>query len=117
MSLARRVACPLSEYVKMKPNTLGIGQYQKDLDDDDLEKSFEMIIKECVNNIGVDVNIASRKLLSYVSGIDENTANQLYNECSSKPIRSREEFKELRFITPKIFKNCAGFLTFSICYS
>lgn len=116
LSLARRVAYPLSEYVKMKPNTLGIGQYQKDLDDDELEKYFEMVIKECVNNIGVDVNRASKKLLSYVSGIDEATANSIYKIYTTGTIKSRDEFKRLDCITPKIFKNCAGFLKFSIYY-
>lgn len=114
LSLARRVSYPLSEYVKMKPSTIGIGQYQKDLDEKELEESFNMIISECVNKIGVDVNRASRKLLSYVSGIDDETTEKLFNYCSNMKIRSRKELKEL--IDPKIFKQCSGFLFFSIYY-
>src|SRR5213075_2322592 len=69
VSIGRRLMDPLAELVKIEPKSIGVGQYQHDVDQDDLKRSLDDVVVSCVNGVGVDVNTASRQLLSYVSGI------------------------------------------------
>src|SRR5207253_7160990 len=77
VSIGRRLMDPLAELVKLDPKSIGVGQYQHDVDQDDLKKSLDDVVVSCVNGVGVDVNTASRQLLAYVSGVHAGVAEQI----------------------------------------
>jgi len=111
ISIARRLQDPLAELVKIDPKSIGVGQYQHDVDQGQLQRSLETVIESCVNRVGVDLNTASWALLRYVAGITERTAQKIVefrNEHGK--FRSRVEVNAVSGIGPKTFEQAAGFL-------
>jgi uncharacterized protein len=111
ISIARRLQDPLAELVKLDPKSIGVGQYQHDVDQKHLHKSLETVIESCVNRVGVDLNTASWALLRYVAGINERTAQKIVefrNEHGR--FRSRVQLTAVPGIGPKTFEQAAGFL-------
>ncbi|MBI2603010.1 MAG: RNA-binding transcriptional accessory protein [Deltaproteobacteria bacterium] len=115
VSIARRLQDPLAELVKIDPRSLGIGQYQHDCDASKLDKTLQETVGSCVNRVGVDMNTASFKLLSNVSGIGPGLAKSLvaYRDKQGG-IRSRQELLQVSGLGPKIFEQAAGFLRTSL---
>lgn len=111
ISIARRLQDPLSELVKVDPKSIGVGQYQHDVDQRQLQQSLESVIESCVNRVGVDLNTSSWTLLRYVAGITERTALNLvsYRDQNGR-FRSREQLLQVSGIGPKTFEQAAGFL-------
>jgi protein Tex len=111
ISIARRLQDPLSELVKVDPKSIGVGQYQHDVDQRQLADSLEKVVESCVNRVGVDLNTSSWTLLRYVSGITERTAMNIVtyrNEHGS--FRARTQVLDVPGIGPKTFEQSAGFL-------
>lgn len=111
ISIARRLQDPLSELVKVDPKSIGVGQYQHDVDQRQLEESLKNVVESCVNRVGVNLNTSSWTLLRHVAGITERTALNLVsyrNENGS--FRSRAQVLDVPGIGPKIFEQAAGFL-------
>ncbi len=111
ISIARRLQDPLSELVKVDPKSIGVGQYQHDVDQRQLQQSLEATIETCVNRVGVDLNTASWTLLRYVSGVTERTALNIvsYRDQNGR-FKSRAELKQVSGIGAKTFEQAAGFL-------
>jgi len=111
ISIARRLQDPLAELVKIDPKSIGVGQYQHDVDQSQLQKSLEAVIESCVNRVGVDLNTASWALLRYVAGISERTAQKIveYRNDHGK-FRSRMQLTAVTGVGPKTFEQAAGFL-------
>lgn len=111
MSLGRRLQDPLSELVKIPPASIGVGQYQHDLDGSKLETALSNVVEDAVNSVGVDLNTASASLLSYVSGVSPTVARNIvaYRE-EHGAFQSRAQLKKVPKLGPKAFQNCAGFL-------
>ncbi len=111
ISIARRLQDPLSELVKVDPKSIGVGQYQHDVDQRQLQQSLETVIESCVNRVGVDLNTASWTLLRYVAGVTERTALSIvsYRDANGR-FRSRAQLREVPGIGPKTFEQAAGFL-------
>jgi protein Tex len=111
ISIARRLQDPLSELVKVDPKSIGVGQYQHDVDQRQLQESLENVIESCVNRVGVDLNTSSWTLLRYVAGITERTALNIvsYRDQNGR-FRSRAQVLEVSGIGPKTFEQAAGFL-------
>ena len=111
ISIARRLQDPLSELVKVDPKSIGVGQYQHDVDQRNLQKSLESVIESCVNRVGVDLNTSSWTLLRYVAGVNERTAMNIVTfRNENGRFRSRVQLKEVPGIGPKTFEQAAGFL-------
>jgi uncharacterized protein len=111
VSIARRLMDPLSELVKIDPKSIGVGQYQHDVDQSDLKKSLDDVVISCVNAVGVDVNRASVELLTYVSGLGPQLAANIVAVRNEKgPFSSRVELKSVPRLGPKAFEQSAGFL-------
>ncbi len=111
VSIARRLMDPLSELVKIDPKSIGVGQYQHDVDQSDLKKALDDVVISCVNAVGVDVNRASIELLTYVSGLGPQLAANIVAVRNEKgPFTSREELKNVSRLGPKAFEQSAGFL-------
>jgi protein Tex len=111
ISIARRLQDPLSELVKVDPKSIGVGQYQHDVDQRQLQQSLESVIESCVNRVGVDLNTSSWTLLRYIAGVTERTALNIVtfrNENGS--FRSRTQLRKVPGIGPKTFEQAAGFL-------
>ena len=111
VSIGRRLMDPLAELVKIDPKSIGVGQYQHDVDQSELKKSLDMVVESCVNTVGVNVNTASRHLLMYVSGLNATTAKNIveYREKNGA-FKSRAELKKVPRLGPVAFVQCAGFL-------
>ncbi|MFH2012310.1 MAG: Tex family protein [Pseudomonadota bacterium] len=111
VSIGRRLMDPLSELVKIDPKSVGVGQYQHDVDQTALKKSLDDVVMSCVNGVGVDVNRASVQLLTYVSGLGPQIAKNIvaYRDVNG-PFISRQEFKKIPRLGPKAFEQSAGFL-------
>jgi uncharacterized protein len=111
ISIARRLQDPLSELVKVDPKSIGVGQYQHDVDQRQLADSLSATIESCVNKVGVDLNTSSWTLLRYVAGITERTALSIVGYRNDKgAFRSRQQVLEVPGIGPKTFEQAAGFL-------
>jgi uncharacterized protein len=111
ISIARRLQDPLSELVKVDPKSIGVGQYQHDVDQRQLQESLETVIESCVNKVGVDLNTSSWTLLRFVAGITERTAQNIVTFRNEKgTFRSRKQVMEVAGIGPKSFEQAAGFL-------
>ena len=111
ISIARRLQDPLSELVKVDPKSIGVGQYQHDVDQRQLQESLETVIESCVNKVGVDLNTSSWTLLRFVAGITERTALNIVSFRNEKgSFRSRNQVLEVPGIGPKTFEQAAGFL-------
>lgn len=111
VSIGRRLADPLAELVKIDPKSIGVGQYQHDVDQTLLKNKLDEVVGSCVNGVGVELNTASKELLSYVSGIGPSLAQnivQYRNEHGA--FRSRKSLKEVPRMGEKVFEQCAGFL-------
>jgi uncharacterized protein len=111
ISIARRLQDPLAELVKLDPKSIGVGQYQHDVDQKHLHKSLETVIESCVNRVGVELNTASWALLRYVAGINERTAQKIVEfRNENGRFRSRVQLTAVPGIGPKTFEQAAGFL-------
>ena len=111
ISIARRLQDPLSELVKVDPKSIGVGQYQHDVDQRQLQESLETVIESCVNKVGVDLNTSSWTLLRFVAGITERTALNIVSHRNEKgSFRSRAQVLQVAGIGPKTFEQAAGFL-------
>jgi uncharacterized protein len=111
ISIARRLQDPLSELVKVDPKSIGVGQYQHDVDQRQLAESLESVVESCVNRVGVDLNTSSWTLLRHVAGITERTAFNIVTYRNEKgSFRSRMQVLEVPGIGPKTFEQAAGFL-------
>jgi uncharacterized protein len=111
ISIARRLQDPLSELVKVDPKSIGVGQYQHDVDQRQLAESLEKVVESCVNRVGVDLNTSSWTLLRHVAGITERTALNIVAYRNEKgSFRSRRQVLEVPGIGPKTFEQAAGFL-------
>ncbi|QUX94475.1 RNA-binding transcriptional accessory protein [Marinomonas sp. CT5] len=111
VSIARRFQDPLAELVKIDPQAIGVGQYQHDVKATLLSKSLANVVEDCVNRVGVDINLASVSLLSYVSGLTTRLAQNIVDYRQQKGrIESRNELLKVKGIGEKCFEQCAGFL-------
>jgi len=111
VSIGRRLMDPLAELVKIDPKSIGVGQYQHDVDQAELKKSLDDVVMSCVNSVGVEVNTASKELLSYVSGLGSQLAQAIVDYRSQNgPFHSREDLKKVPRLGPKAFEQSAGFL-------
>lgn len=111
VSIGRRLMDPLAELVKLDPKSIGVGQYQHDVDQYKLKDSLDDVVISCVNGVGVEVNTASKELLKYVSGLNSNLAeNIVRTRTTTGPFHSRKELLKVSGMGPKTFEQCAGFL-------
>ncbi len=111
VSIGRRLLDPLAELVKIDPKSIGVGQYQHDVDQAALKRSLDDVVTTCVNRVGVEVNSASKELLSYVSGVGPTLAQNIVLQRSAKGLfRSRKELLNVPRLGPKAFEQAAGFL-------
>ena len=111
VSIARRLQDPLAELVKIDPKSIGVGQYQHDVTGSKLERSLDAVVEDCVNAVGVDVNTASRPLLSRVSGITDGLAAAIVaHRDASGAFTARQQLMTVPRLGPKAFEQCAGFL-------
>lgn len=110
-SIARRLQDPLAELVKIDPRSIGVGQYQHDMDQKRLAEALGAVVEDCVNSVGVDLNTASASLLEYVSGISKSIAANIvkYREDNGR-FDSRKQLLKVAKLGPKAFEQCAGFL-------
>jgi len=110
-SIGRRLQDPLAELVKIEPKSIGVGQYQHDVHQPTLKKQLDQVVESCVNQVGVDVNTASPKLLQYVAGVGETLAQNIANYRSQHgPFSSRKQLLDVPRMGPKAFEQSAGFL-------
>jgi uncharacterized protein len=111
VSIGRRLMDPLAELVKIDPKSIGVGQYQHDVDQGALKSSLDDVVVSCVNHVGVEVNTASKQLLTYVSGLGPQLAKGILEYRNEHgPFRSREGLKQVPRLGPKAFEQAAGFL-------
>ena len=111
ISIGRRLSDPLAELVKIDPKSIGVGQYQHDVDQAKLKRTLDQTVESCVNLVGVNLNTASKHLLTYVSGLGESLAQNIVNwRTENGPFRSRRELKKVPRLGEKAFEQCAGFL-------
>ncbi len=111
VSIGRRLQDPLAELVKIDPKSIGVGQYQHDMNQKRLGETLGGVVESCVNSVGVDLNTASPSLLSYVAGISDSVAKNIleYREENGK-FKTRKELLKVKKLGPKAFEQCAGFL-------
>ncbi|OGV48458.1 MAG: RNA-binding transcriptional accessory protein [Lentisphaerae bacterium GWF2_44_16] len=110
-SIGRRLQDPLAELIKIDPKSIGVGQYQHDVEQDELKKSLDDAVMACVNSVGVELNTASIELLSYVSGLNGRLAeNIIACRNANGPFKGRDALKKVKGLGPKAFEQCAGFL-------
>ncbi len=110
-SIARRLQDPLAELVKIDPKSIGVGQYQHDMNQKNLSEALQGVVEDCVNKVGVDLNTASASLLEYVSGITKTVAKNIvaYRE-ENGAFADRKELLKVAKLGPKAFEQCAGFM-------
>lgn len=111
VSIGRRLMDPLAELVKIDPKSIGIGQYQHDVDGGKLKKALDQTVESCVNAVGVNLNTASRHLLSYISGLGPQLARNIVQyRTENGPFRNRRQLMQVARMGEKTFEQCAGFL-------
>lgn len=111
VSIGRRLADPLAELVKIDPKAIGVGQYQHDVDQGDLKKSLDLTVESCVNTVGVNLNTASKHLLTYVSGLGPALAQNIVDyRAENGPFASRKALLSVPRLGAKAYEQCAGFL-------
>ncbi len=111
VSIGRRLMDPLAELVKLDPKSIGVGQYQHDVDQNALKRTLDDVVMSCVNGVGVELNTASKQLLSYVSGLNARTAaNIVAHRNEHGPFKSRKELLKVTGLGAKAFEQAAGFL-------
>ena len=110
-SIARRIQDPLAELVKIDPKSIGVGQYQHDMNQKNLDNALTAVVEDCVNNVGVDLNTASPQLLGYISGISKPIAKNIvtYRENNGR-FTSRKDLLKVPKLGPKAYEQCAGFM-------
>ena len=114
ISIGRRLMDPLAELVKIDPKSIGVGQYQHDIDQTRLKSGLDTVVESCVNMVGVNLNTASKHLLTYVSGLGPQIAGNIVSYRSANgPFKSRMELKKVSRLGDKAFEQCAGFLRIS----
>lgn len=111
VSIARRLQDPLAELVKIDPKSIGVGQYQHDMNQKKLSETLTAVVEDCVNNVGVDLNTASASLLEYISGISKTIAKNIvaYREENGR-FTSRKQLLKVAKLGPKAYEQCAGFM-------
>lgn len=114
ISIGRRLQDPLVELVKIDPKSIGVGQYQHDINSKKLEESLRIVIEDCVNSVGVDLNIATPAILAYISGINYSIAENIvkYRDENGK-FKNRSELLKVKRLGNKVYEQCAGFLRIS----
>ncbi len=114
ISIGRRLQDPLAELVKIDPKSIGVGQYQHDLNQGKLGETLKNVVEDCVNSVGVDLNTATPSLLQYVAGISSTIAKNVvqYREENGK-FKNRNQLKKVKRLGDKVFEQCAGFLRIS----
>ena len=111
VSIGRRLMDPLAELVKIEAKSIGVGQYQHDVDQTAMQKSLDLTVESCVNQVGVNVNTASKHLLTYVSGLGPSLAQNIVNyRAENGPFLSRKELMKVPRMGAKAYEQCAGFL-------
>ncbi|UCC78585.1 MAG: RNA-binding transcriptional accessory protein [Candidatus Zixiibacteriota bacterium] len=111
VSIGRRLMDPLAELVKIDPKSIGVGQYQHDVDQSALKQGLDDAVMSCVNSVGVEINTASKQLLTFVSGLGPQLAGNIVKYRDEKgPFKSREDLKKVPRLGPKAFEQAAGFL-------
>ena len=111
ISIARRLQDPLSELVKIDPKSIGVGQYQHDVNQSYLKRSLQSVVESCVNFVGVELNTASKELLTHVAGVGSFLAEKIVERRKQKgPFKTRRELLEVFMLGDKAFEQCAGFL-------
>lgn len=111
ISIGRRLMDPLAELVKIDPKSIGVGQYQHDVNQKELKESLDSVVESCVNMVGVELNTASKHLLSYVSGIGPSIAQNIVDyRAKNGKFKSRKELKKVPRLGEKVFEQAAGFL-------
>lgn len=111
ISIGRRLMDPLAELVKIDPKSIGVGQYQHDVEQNALKSSLDDVVMSCVNSVGVALNTASAHLLRYVSGLGPQLAQNIVQfRAANGPFKSREQLKKVPRLGPKAYEQCAGFL-------
>jgi uncharacterized protein len=111
VSIGRRLMDPLAELVKIDPKSIGVGQYQHDVDQQKLQKSLDDVVMSCVNAVGVEVNTASKHLLTYISGLGPQLAQNIVDyRAENGPFRTRKELLKVKRMGDKAFEQSAGFL-------
>jgi len=111
VSIGRRLADPLAELVKIDAKSIGVGQYQHDVDQNKLKQSLDVVVQSCVNQVGVNLNTASKSLLTYVSGLSAQTAQNIINfRNENGAFTSRSQLKKIPRLGEKTFEQCAAFL-------
>lgn len=111
VSIGRRLADPLAELVKIDPKSIGIGQYQHDVDQTQLKNELDTTVMKCVNSVGINLNTASKSLLSYVSGIGEKMAENIVNyRTENGAFEDRKQLKKVPRLGEKAFQQAAAFV-------
>jgi uncharacterized protein len=111
VSIGRRLIDPLAELVKIDPKAIGVGQYQHDVNQSHLKQSLDRVVVSCVNNVGVNLNTASKHLLAYVSGLGPSLAENIVKyRRENGAFKNRQELKKVSRLGDKAFEQCAGFL-------
>jgi len=110
VSIARRIQDPLSELVKIDPKSIGVGEYQYDVNQKNLGEALDFTTSKVVNEVGVNINTASKSILKYVSGLTKSVIDKLYTYKENKKISSREEIKNIKGISDKVYEQAIGFL-------
>lgn len=111
VSIGRRLMDPLAELVKLDPKSIGVGQYQHDVDQTALKKQLDDVVTSCVNNVGVELNTASKSLLAYISGLNSRVAaNIITHRDENGPFKTRKELLKVAALGPKAYEQAAGFL-------
>lgn len=111
VSIARRLQDPLAELVKIDPKSIGVGQYQHDMNQKNLSEALQGVVEDCVNKVGVDLNTASASLLEYISGINKTIARNIVTYREEHGVfESRRELLKVAKLGPKAFEQCAGFM-------
>jgi uncharacterized protein len=111
VSIGRRLMDPLAELVKIDPKSIGVGQYQHDVDQARLKRQLDMTVESCVNSVGIDINTASRQLLSYVSGIGDTLAGNIVSyRAEHGDFTSRAALLKVPRLGPKAYEQAAGFM-------
>ncbi len=110
VSIGRRIQDPLSELVKIDPKSIGVGEYQYDVNQKDLGNALDFTTSKVVNEVGVNVNTASKSILKYVSGLTKSVIENIYKYKEEHKITNREEIKKIKGITDKVYEQAIGFL-------
>lgn len=110
VSIGRRIQDPLSELVKIDPKSIGVGEYQYDVNQHNLSDALNFTTSKVVNEVGVNINTASKSILKYVSGLTKSVIENIYKQKEEHPFTSREEVKKVKGMSDKIYEQCIGFL-------